>query len=358
MINPKKLTIRYLNPSLEGRYQDYYLRGLAELKSPKVKLKLPLIKRITQVLSEKLPFRIKKIKLYKSIPVLNKHPLSPGHIGKYVLETKGKKINFVIDAHDAGELRAPELLDWAEVYFKSNYWPIKSYPQKVKPLVNCNPLLIEGNILNKLRALRDSPKKWDIVFVAKIWGGAEHNIRLFEELSKVSGKKYLYAIISPRIDRKYTKRLERAKVPFGTKSIPVNEFHKLLSSAKLVIYRAGKYNCISWRMLDLLAMGACMVTDSIPIPQWPVPLQKDKNFLTFDITRSQIIGSDGKSNWCGPGKKEEYEVIPKILPQFLNNQLIQRQISLNNTDYFDKYAAPSAVGRYIVDTLINEYKQE
>lgn len=358
MINSKKITIRYLNPGVEGRYQDYYLKGLSQLKSPKIKLKAHFIKKLTSLLSEKLPFRIKKVKLYKSILVLNKHPLSPGHIGKYVLETKRKKINFVIDAHDVGELQAPGLLDWAKVYFKSNYWPIKNYPQKVKSIVNCNPFLLEGNMINKLRALRNSPKKWDVVFVAKIWGGAEHNIRLFEELSKVPGKKYLYVTLLSHCEEKYIKRLEKAKVPFGTKSIPANEFHKLLASAKLVIYRAGKYNCISWRMLDLLAMGACIVTDSIPIPQWPVPLQQNKNYLTFNINRSQVIGSDGKSNLGGPGKIEEYKAIPSILSKILNNQSIQKQISLNNAAYFDKYAQPSAVGRYIVDTLINKCRQE
>ena len=73
-------------------------------------------------------------------------------VGRYVCEG----VRFAIDAHDRREVKDPEALEWADVYFKANRWPEDSLDPKVLPIVNGNGLLDRGKIAH-LRSLRAAP---------------------------------------------------------------------------------------------------------------------------------------------------------------------------------------------------------
>jgi hypothetical protein len=278
------------------------------------------------------------------------HPYSPSnyyaqHVGQYVLSDSShhsaSEVGFLIDAHDGAEVRAPQLLEWGKLYYKSNYWPGKEYHSKVRPIVNGNPHVV-GRI-ELLRELRSAEMERDLVFVSRIWGGREHTVRLFEALSRVHCKKHLYAILVQEKDKRYADRLDKVGVPWGFDLIPLMDLWRLCASSRLVMLRAGKHLCIPWRMIDLLAMGACPMLDHDPFPQWPTPLQKSINYLSVEIARP----SDSSS-----GPVEDYEKVPNIVEAMLRNNELLDYVRHNNRYYFERYAAPRAVGEYIVHALI------
>ena len=122
------------------------------------------------------------------------------HVGQYIFQLKnGKHIKVAIDAHDHRDIRSEEILNWSDLYFKSNHWPSVEYPQKVRPIVNGNGMLTPERI-DFLKSLRNHKKTLDFIFIAQIWAGGdanvEHNIRLFENLAKVDCKSKILAVLS------------------------------------------------------------------------------------------------------------------------------------------------------------------
>lgn len=68
------------------------------------------------------------------------------YTAKYCCQKGGEKVFFAIDAADNSDIQRPDLLDSTQVYFKSNYWPGKSYPDNVVSIVNGNGVLNEKRI--------------------------------------------------------------------------------------------------------------------------------------------------------------------------------------------------------------------
>ena len=102
--------------------------------------------------------------------------------GQYLV-THGDRISKVcVDAVDYPELSSPELAEWSDLYFKTNWWPSVRYPGNVRPLVNGDPMVLDRIAL--LRAARSTPKTYDICCIVRVWGGRdtvegiEHNLRL------------------------------------------------------------------------------------------------------------------------------------------------------------------------------------
>lgn len=92
------------------------------------------------------------------------------HTARYCYQKGEGKVFFAIDAADTSEIERPDLLHNAQVYFKSNYWPGKSYPVNVVPIVNGNGALNEKRIRH-LYSLKNKEKAHDLVFVSRVWGG-------------------------------------------------------------------------------------------------------------------------------------------------------------------------------------------
>lgn len=287
--------------------------------------------------SSEFIFRNKNIFLFRR---KNRHP----HVGRYLLLGHNKN-RFAIDASDPGKIASNSDYRWCDVYFKSNYWPSINYPSKVKPIINGNGLLGKAEI-NFLSKLRESKKNYDLIFISRLWGGTEHNIRLFEELANLQCNKKLIAIFSSKdkLNSNLYKRLQSVGVECTYNLLEIRSLWQELSSSKIVFFRAGKHLCIPWRMLDLLCMGACILMDAEPIPQWPYPLKERVNFVHCGINRPLDTS---------PAQMNEYSNVANSALRLLDNDKLISLISSNNIKYFDTHANFQAVGNYIIRNLLH-----
>jgi hypothetical protein len=264
-----------------------------------------------------------------------------GHVGRYVSDG----VRFAIDAHDRREVIDPKALDWADVYFKANRWPEDAYDPKVVPVVNGNGLLDRRHI-EHLRELRSAPKRVDVAYISNIWGGREHSLRVFERLSALDCSKDLLAILPKGFpadeDEANEARLRAAGVPVTREPLAPRELWRRIACARLVPLRAGKHLCFSWRTLDLLAMGACIVFDALPPPRWPVPLEPGAQVADCGIPRPEDTG---------PAPEQEYDRLPAELERLL--ALPEEQTSLRRAaaEYFDRNAAPGRVAAYVLERI-------
>lgn len=269
-------------------------------------------------------------------------------VAEYTLEKEDKHVRFAIDAHDGHEIFAPELLDNVDFYFKANKWQNRVYPDKVLPLVNGNGFLRTRH-LTQLRSMRDHEKTNDFLFISRIWGGVEHNVRLFEALAALPCRKRLVAIfVKGTATQQETdaaqQRLESVGVECTFDLFSIQDLWRQMASTKVIMLRAGKYMCIPWRMIDLLCMGSCIVTDADFEPQWPVPLTTDKHFVSCGILRP----SDTSAAEHG-----EYEKVTDTIAGLLRDEERINLLRKNCIDYFDHHASPEQVGKYILSQIGN-----
>jgi hypothetical protein len=310
-------------------YQRYYLLGLED----EAKLRIegaPLPVRLAPGVTNKIrvAFRLAG-------------ESGAGHVGRYV----GADVRFAIDAHDSREVLDPEALEWADVYFKANLWPGHSYDRKVAAIVNGNGLLDRRHIAH-LRGLRNEPKTVDVAYISNVWGGREHSLRVFERLAALDCTKDLLAILPEGFpaeeDEANAERLRAAGVPVTREPLSPRELWRRLARARLVPLRAGKHLCFSWRTLDLLAMGACIVFDALPPPRWPVPLEARINVADCGISRPEDTEA---------APEHEYDRVPAEIERLLGRPDEQESLRRSAAAYFDEHAAPARVGRYVLESL-------
>ena len=339
--NIRKIYILNTPSGLYTGYQSYYRRGLRLFCKEN---KIHLIDYDIKSNKDNLRKKLRRGLIGRTMPVKFLFDYDE-HVGQYIVEYTDKSfIKLAIDAHDNREIRSPSTLKWADIYFKSNTWPQMQYPAKVCSIINGNGKINVENI-NFFRGLRNLEKKIDLTFISRVWGGREHNIKLFEQLSKAKCNKKLLAIFLDH-DRKqpetkgYIERLKRAgvKYTFSYEPLLYKELAKTLAESKIVVLRAGKHLCIPWRMLDLLCLGCCVVTDSAFFPEWPQPLVENGNYLNLGIKRPE----NGDS-----GELEDYEKIPSKIENFLKDDRLLTEIGKNNEQYFDGFAAPYKIAEYI-----------
>lgn len=267
-------------------------------------------------------------------------------VGQYLITTSGnKRYRICIDSADFCRVSSQQLLNWCDIYFKTNYWQQYEYPPKVKPMLNCNPMIL-GHI-SKLRSYRCVTKEYDICFIVRVRGGTsweqgvEHNLRMLEQIAKVKCKKFLMAVLVGNDTKSITKRLDsQLKIPWTTSPISRQKLWEISCRSKVNVLRLGMHYCVPWRTFDMLAMGACIIWDRAPFTVWPTPMKSGENFLDLGLN----IGLEKQLAPLG-----EYEEIPdRIHRLILNDELINR-ISKNNGTYFDLHASPEKVGDYIID---------
>ena len=138
-------------------------------------------------------------------------------VGQYLITTSGnKRYRICIDSADSGRVSSQKLLNWCDIYFKTNYWQRDEYPPKVKPMLNCNPMIL-GHI-SKLRSYRCATKEYDICFIVRVRGGTsweqgvEHNLRILEQIAKVKCKKFLMAVLVGNDTNSIAERLDQLKI--------------------------------------------------------------------------------------------------------------------------------------------------
>jgi hypothetical protein len=265
-------------------------------------------------------------------------------IGRYIFhQNAGNPVRACIDACDTGDVARPELLEWCDVYFKTNFWPDRSYPPKVVPMANLNPWVYDHR--DDLKQLRSTKKELDLFGFFRIWGGAnevegvEHNITLLETLARVKCRKSLLAFLVAGDPKPQIARLEKAGVPWTTKWMPIAELWKISAGARMNVIRHGMHQCIPWRMTDILAMAGCPVLDYRATTRWPVPLQEDVHYLN--------LGIPYRPN--GIGEFDQEEVIDRVEQWAIGN--LPEQVATNTATYFDRELAPEALGEYIYETV-------
>lgn len=264
-----------------------------------------------------------------------------GFVGRYVAEVEGRRVPFVIDARDNHAIQDPDALEWSDVYFKANRWTGEHYESKVEPIVNGNGLL-DWRRIEQLRGMRTQPKNRDVAFISNLWGGREHNVRLFEELARSDFDCDLLAVLPPGADpaedAEFERRLKAVGVPCSREQIPPTVLWNRLAQARVVVFRSGKHLCIPWRMLDLLAMGACVAFDATPLPQWPVPIRDGEHYHGIGIHRPAY----------SPPSEEEYAKVVPALRRLVEDDALAAGYRDRAAAYFDDQAAPERVAEYVL----------
>lgn len=321
--------IRYLAPPNVDRtvaYQKYYLLGFEEAGGVRIE-GLPLPARgVTAKIS--LAYRFNRGRV-------------PGHVGRYAADG----VRFAIDAHDGRAIRDPEALDWSDVYFKANLWPADDHGPKVRPIVNGNGLLDRRKI-EELRALRELPKAVDVAYVSNVWGGREHSLRVFERLAALDCSKDLLAIFPEGFPEEETlenmERLRSQGIPVTREPVRPRDLWQRLARARLVPMRAGKHLCWSWRTIDLLAIGACVVFDALPPPHWPVPIEPGVQVADCGIARPDDTEAAAEA---------EYDKVPATIERLLAAPGEQQELRRAAAAYFDEQAAPAPVASYVLSAI-------
>ena len=296
-------------------------------------------------------------RLTRTAPQLSE---ATNHVGQFHFVFDDVTVNVAIDTADGRGLHDESILNWSDVYFKCNYWKSVDYPSKVVPLVNGNGTLSPSKV-RQLRALRQHRKEYDLVYWSRIWAapggsadnnGVEHNIRIFETLAKAPGRNNLLAVFPSDLSDPslncYRERLDAAGVRWqnGWGDINSAALWESLATARINFLRPGNHLCISWRMMDLLCMGAGIVVDGAPYASWPEPLRDGVNFIDGGCTL------DPEYNLPSD---EAYENLLKRVSDAIDNVALIRTISANNALYFDEHASMRAVSDYIIQAVADRF---
>ena len=319
-------------------YNRYYLLGLGDVahltSSTAPWLLAPIVRVSTKAHMARVLMQHAGLRLHRQYP-----DAPHDFVGRYVLDSGGRRINVAIDPHDNRRLASLSALEWSDVYFKSNKWVSETYPSKVRPIVNGNGLHSASSLARLIR-LRNAPKEYDFVFISRLGAGVEHNLKVFEALASLPCRKRLIAILYPQFGQdQYAPMLRSLGVTCITHNLPTRELWNLLARARVNFVRLGAKYCIPWRMIDFLAMGSCLVIDRQPFSDWPVPLQDGLNFVAC-FPRSSDAG------------EPDYARVSSAVRQLLDDPARIAAIAANNARYFDEVAAPQRVAAYMLDAAI------
>ena len=208
---------------------------------------------------------------------LGGEPHSPGGafrscVGQYALtDLQGRKYRVCIDSYDFGNLPDRDLVTWSDVYFKTNYWPSRAYPDHVLPLANCSPLAVRQ--MGALRAARTTRKDIDVCCLVHVAGGrdglegVEHNLRLAEAVARLGGKTQVFAYLNCGDVEAQARRLARAGIRSSLRPMTASAYWSLTARSRLTVLRLGMHDCASWALTGALAIGACPVLDRAPRTQ-------------------------------------------------------------------------------------------
>jgi hypothetical protein len=320
-------------------YQRYYLLGL-ERQARLVVRGQPHVTRLLPGIDRKLVFLRRQTDMRRR---LGRLPVWRGGIGRYRARVDGREVRFAVDANDSHVIHDPDALEWSEILFKANAWPEVEYDPRVLPIVNGNGILGRSS-LKRLRALRGRERDIDVTFIVNVWGGREHNVRIFEELARLRCRKELLAVFPPPLDEeaeRLKERLRRVNVPVADSPIAPEKLWDTLSRSRLTMFRSGRHLCIPWRMIDVLCMGCCVLLDAPPIPRWPVPLEPNVHYVDCGIVRPAFE----------PVADGEYDKVRLAIEAALADPAWMEDVRQNAIRYFEEHAAPERVADYVLARL-------
>src|SRR5262249_44881310 len=158
-----------------------------------------------------------------------------GEVGTYLLRNGARRVKFALDAGDHAHVVSPQAYDWSDIYFKASKWEHRDYPAKVRPLVFGHNYLTRS-LIETLHSYRSARRTVDLVFINRILGGAEHNVRLFETLGSIPCSKTLICIAYGHETKEQLERLRAAGVTVrGWLSQPL--FWEEMSKGRLAFNR-------------------------------------------------------------------------------------------------------------------------
>ena len=271
------------------------------------------------------------------------HTPSASLVGEYSFQlNSARRAKFCIDTHDSGVVNCPSLLDTCDVYLKANYWTGHDYHPRVRPFYVCNPVVLPH--IASLKAMRDQVPVFDLCFIVRVWGGptglegVEHCMRLLEAVAKFPAKKFLLAELLVGDTAAQARRLHRSGIPTTTRRIDLQQLWEVTAQSRLNISRLGNHHCMSWRMTDLLALGACTVLDQHPKTIWPAPLVPGQHYYSLNATTSNDEPVAAASS---------YAAIPELLEHLLHQRDVQADMRRLSGQYFDTHLHPMQIGRQI-----------
>jgi PAS domain S-box-containing protein len=348
-------------PTTWHAYQRYYLRGLNQLDAVDFRYEQRIDSMLGRVRELGVPGSHWGWSKVVSRTRARRYPQAT-HVGRYTFEFPGstRPLRVAIDSHDGRRIRDPEALEWAQLYFKVSYWPTLDYGPKVRPLI-CGNGALDAARIARLKGLRNPSKRdLDLTFVAKLWPSnpddatywnpVEHLVRVFEQLGRLPIRTHLRAIIpwlapGTTFPQHYLDRLHQAGVPVTREDISVDELWDVTSRAELAFLRPGKHLCVSWRMIDHLALGACTLCDNAAYPEWPVPLQQGREFQDCE---------------CGIGPDEslpdmaQYQRIGDQVMSLLADRERMAESRRAAAAYFDAHVAPAQLATHILEVARKE----
>ncbi len=351
------------------RYQEYYQAGLA-LYLSSIGLKLertsraefgPLLKllrrmrdasRLDHLLNGHSEVVMKHIDRIARHAGAEYRPAS-SLVGEYLFWPDSKRsIKMCIDSHDSGNVTSPTLLETSDIYMKTNYWKDTCDP-RVIPFFNCNPIVLP--YISKLKAMRNQQSLYDFCFIVRVWGGktgadgVEHCIQLLEAVAKVRAKKFLLAELVVGDTSEQARRLRSSGIPTTTRRLPLNDLWDIAAKSRINVFRLGNHQCLSWRMTDLFALGACIALDQQPKTQWPVPLVHNQHYFSLGATTSY-------DEPVAPAY--QYTVIPDQLEELLRDGQCHEDMRRQTAEYFDQYLHPFQIGRQLYDMVMARYSTQ
>ena len=273
-----------------------------------------------------------------------------GEVGTYAVRIGNQEVKFAIDASDHGHIVSQEAYDWCTLYFKGSMWEGRQYPEKVRPVVFGHNYLTTA-LFKKLKSYRRAARtEVDLVFINRILGGTEHNLRLFEALARTDCTKKLICITGGGEKPEHLERLRSAGV-LVRPWLAQDRFWKEIAQARLVFNRSGRRLCIPWKMSALLCMGACTIFDDRPRPNWPVPLQPGTHYINCDLG----LPDDRDTNESL--KAVNYSAVSRTVEAALRSEHLIEDVARVGAEYFDQFAAPERVAQYILDECAREALQ-
>lgn len=340
-------------PGQWHKYQRYYLMSLRATPGVRVAYANPVVQAFAWAQERRWKNAERNWEFLTR--VMRKRSKKATYVGRYLLHfpTRAEPLRVAIDQHDRRAIWDPQAYDWSEVYFKVNRWPSIDYGSKTRPLVTGSGALNKAR-LARLVALRDRPKDLDLVFIAKLWPSVngptlwnpiEHLMLVFEVLAGLKIRSLLRAIVprthSVGFPQRYLDRLTSLGVQATYTNVTVKELWAATSSARLAFLRPGTHLCISWRMIDHLAMGASTVCDRASYVEWPVPLGAGREFSDCG---------------CGLGPDDslparaDYGRIADTVMELLANPEQAAEVRRAAATYYDRHVAPQQVARYLLET--------
>ena len=262
----------------------------------------------------------------------------------YLITTEGgRQVKVCVDSSDDGGDIREEILDWSEVYLKTNFWPTIRYSPKVQPFFNADPLVIPQ--LAAFRRYRSARKEHDVCMVVRVWGGkdevegVEHNLRLIEAVARARCSKFLYAYLVAGDVAASARRLEKQGIPCGPHPIPPADLWRITAASRLNVIRLGMHYCVPWRVTGALAIGSGIVLDRAPLTRWPEPLVDGENFVALgtETGKHQPLATDA-----------QYAAIPGEIEAWLADPDLAARLGRNNAQYYDRFIDPERVGEHIV----------